>query len=174
MYVGYLLFVRPSWLAFALSNTSTRWSFCGLGLQSAGGFRTGDPIFIVADGSGDLEIILHTRALYCDPMTLGAAWSRFQQRLGTTDEQSLLTEVTDVFPKFDADSPLDVLAMVEQKRVSPPMQLCSIAIVRDTASKIQELAPEQVLAILKALPAGAQTSWTQRVVARNNDLPMRK
>jgi hypothetical protein len=165
MYVRHLLIAPSSWLAAALA--SRRRVFTGCRAPGGWSANTGDPVFLLGD---EEHVRAYARVSASDHMTLGAAHAKFRGWLfavcGDTSEVPLYT----AGPR-PGEMGVDVLYLAERTPIEPALGLRELGIAPPAQSAVRQIEPEEVLALLKALPPAAQDDWTKRVVARDNGIP---
>jgi hypothetical protein len=155
-YTGFLITPNERWLQ-AITSRTDQWNIFWSQCQFVESASRGTPAFIV--GSGDL-IIFHTSVNWYHREPLAKTRENYAAAIPIAE-----SEITTSSAQLESG----VFMLYELKLVTPPLEIEGVGIdYRHT--EIQVLSAEETLAILRALPPSSQTPWTQRVVARNNDL----
>ena len=168
MYLGNLLFVEADWLAFAFREIDHRIAYV---LQpDSKGLNTGSPVFILdrEDAARQMVLFGHVSS-YTERTTLIDSWQWLGHRTGFLTEQEFFEWVRTRLHLSPA-SEVDVMSFTYLTSITPAVTLGSVGIEVSCDKVIHELTPEEVLAVLRVLPASARTDWTERVIARNNEL----
>lgn len=168
MYVGHLIVAHQRWLAHVSARESgQRPAYC---LHSAPpDCGTGDPVFAL-DGREERDsIVAYARVAFRTITTATEALRNWGASIGASDLVGLCS-LFPALPPVTSSSAVTMLMLTNWVTINPPLQLRSIGIERRSNEGYWGLEADEVLALLKALPPGAQTPWTARVVARNNDI----
>ena len=153
-YTGHLISPNTRWLQAIASRMDQRNIFWSHYLEQA---SRGDPVFIVGSNR---DIILHTSINWLHREPLGKSREKYAAALPIAEDE---TETPSALEETG------VAMFLELKPVAPPLIIKTLGIDY-RHSEVQPLSAEEVLAVLRALPPSSQTAWTQRVVARSNDL----
>jgi hypothetical protein len=170
MYGGHLFVASKEWIRFALSGDRSLTGFCATP-DDSGGTNTGDPVFILCEEDGDPAIHLHAGISSSHSTSAELVVRNWGRAFGVQDISELSTRFR--LPSLSPESTVQAILLQDAVEVVPQLQLDLLGIQMQGAQRYRGVDPDAVLTILRALPGTACTSWTNRVVARDNNLPDR-
>jgi hypothetical protein len=130
---------------------------------------TGDPIFLADSLSGEQSVSWYGRVSFTDTQSVRWVLTHWGSPLGAASAQDLC-RLYPTLPPLTLETVVHVVMLNFLKVVFPPLPLASLEIKVPDAATYQTCDPYEVLQILRSLPPAAQTDWTRRVVARDNEI----
>jgi hypothetical protein len=171
MYVGYILFCDPDWLKIALADVDKQRVAICIDPEIPYYIGTGDPVFFLSNADPDRLIRCWARVARAGIYSLRTILRPGDRMDGLAHERVVHGRprklVVDPRPE---DQGLGIL-FSEPHAVVPPISPRTANVSLQPEKWIYKLSPEEVLAMLTALPESAQDHWTKRAVARNNEIP---
>ena len=166
MYTGHLVVAHSAWLHHASSDSASA-AYCLAEVISE--CATGDPVFILDARDQNEEVRFHTGVRGTMVANAADMLARWGKQIGATD----VADLCRLFPTLQPlrrESTIQAWMLAGRVPIVPPLRLRSLGIAMPANGIYRECDADEVLAILAALPPQARTSWTVRVVERNNDI----